>query len=106
MNEVNELILADTKINLVEDGVEIVGDASYSVETGDAAVVISAVFAAGIKALSFTREEVLTKLYRNMAIAANIAGPNSDAVADFEADIEDVKSGGLLAPHAWMFELE
>lgn len=106
MSEVNEQILADVKIDLVEDVLEVTGDASYSIEAGDAAVVISAAFAVDIKVMSFTREEVLTLLYRNMGLAASLTGPNSDAVAEFEADIEDVKNGGLLAPHAWMFARE
>lgn len=103
---VAESLNAELKIDLVENGADIVGDVSYGVEAGDACVVVKAVFAAEVRVLSFTREDALAKLYKNMALAASIVGPNSEAVEEFEADIADVKAGGELAPHAWMFELE
>ena len=103
---VAESLNAELKIDLVENGADIVGDVSYGVEAGDACVVIKAVFTAEVRVLSFTREDVLAKLYKNMALAASIVGPNSNVVEQFEVDISDVKAGGELAPHAWMFELE
>lgn len=101
-----ENIKAEIEIDLLEDGLDVKGTASYSAESGDACVVIKADFVVAVKVMSFTRDEVLAKLYQNMALAARIVGPNSDAVAEFEADIEDVKNWGDLHPHAWMFELE
>lgn len=101
-----ESLNTELKIDHVENGADIVGDAAHGVEAGDACVVVKVVFAAEVRFLSFTREDVLAKLYKNMALAASIVGPNSDAVEQFEADISDVKAGGELAPYAWMFELE
>lgn len=101
-----ENIKADVEIDLLEDGLDVKGTVSYSAESGDACVVIKADFVVDVKVMSFTREDVLAKLYKNMALAASIVGPNSNVVEQFEVDISDVKAGGELVPHAWMFELE
>lgn len=103
---VAESLNTELKIDLVENGANIVGDVSYGVEAGDACVVIKADFVVDVKVMPFTRDEVLAKLYRNMALAASIFGPKSESVGEFEADISDVKAGGELVPHAWMFEVE
>lgn len=87
-----------------ESVIEVTGNVALHAEENDTCVVLNVEFAADVKILRYTRNEVLDKLARNFGIAASMFGYFSEQAQGFERDIEAVKNGGDLYPHAWMFE--
>lgn len=94
----------DLKVDVTEKEIELVGTLTLSSEEDDVCTVLKVDFAADITPVRFTREDVLTKLYKAAGIAAGTFGPLSDAVDDLQEDIDNVKNGASLAPYSWLFE--
>lgn len=94
------------EINLGEDVIAVTGEFNSVIEDADSYSALNVTFAADVRCVSFTRQDVLNFLYNNVALVAATYGPYSQDVADLEDDIAAVKVGAALADYAWMFETE
>ena len=66
-------------------------------------VFVRIVVDASVKVLSFSREEVITRLMTLMATAAKMYGPYSQEVEALEDDLEEAKAGYDLSAYTWLF---
>ena len=91
-------------VDFGKEDVSLDGSLKLHAQDNDKVTLTTVHFAAIVTSISFTREDVLVKLYDQVGSAAKVFGPYSDEVEELQSDVDDVKAGGALTQYAWLFE--
>lgn len=95
----------EIEVDVAKNGIiEAVGRVEFAEATEEKCAAVIVHFAADVQVITFTRAELVVKMYEVLAKAAKAS--NFDDVDEIEADIDEVRAGnGALADYTWYFEL-
>jgi hypothetical protein len=95
----------EVEVDVAENGIiELVGRIELAEANENACAAVIVHYAADVQVITFTRAELVVKMYEILAKAAKAS--RFDGVDAIEKDIDEVRSGrGSLADYTWYFEL-